>query len=353
MNAQQDNPTAKMKIYKHLYEQICAKDNICKAYRKARLGKRKKFYVRKFEQNVHDNIERLHQELLDESWMPLPYKQFTAYEPKERLIRAPQFRDRIVHHALIRVLEPIYAKILIHDTYASLKNKGTHAAIGRLTQFLRRDKDNTFVFHGDVRKFFDNIDHEVLIKILRKKIADERVINLVNKILTNQGITLGVTLGNYTSQWFANIYLSELDYFAKHHLKTKHYIRYMDDFLLLSDSKSELHSWKHQIEKFLNGELKLGLHPVKRQIFPSNTGVDFLGYTVWRDHKKLRRRNVKRFITRLNKFDKVASTTSFIEASLMSWKGYSIYADAYGLTKQLYNQHRVMQLSPLEAYVNV
>ena len=342
-----------MKTYKHLYEQICTKENICKAYRKARLGKRKKFYVRQFEQNVHDNIELLHQQLLNESWRPLPYKQFIAYEPKERLIRAPQFRDRIVHHALIQILQPIYDKILIYDTYASLKNKGTHAAVDRLTQFLRRDRDNAFVFHGDVRKFFDNIDHETLICILRKKIADERVISLIKKILTNQGISLGVTLGNYTSQWVANIYLNELDYFTKHHIKVKHYIRYMDDFLLLSDSKSELHSWKHQIEKFLNGELKLELHPVKRQIFPSNKGVDFLGYTVWRDHRKLRRRNVRSFISRLRKFDKVPSVTSFIEASLMSWKGYSLHADAYGLTKQLYAQHNVMQSSPLGAYVNV
>ncbi|AJP62064.1 reverse transcriptase [ANMV-1 virus] len=352
MNAQQDNPTAKMETYKHLYTQICTKENICKAYRKARLGKRKKFYVRKFESDVDANIEQLHQQLRDESWTPLPYKQFTAYEPKERLIRAPQFPDRIVHHALIRMLEPIYNKILIYDTYASRKNKGTHATVDRLTRFLRRDNDNVFVFHGDVRKFFDNIDHETLIKILRKKIVDERVITLIKKILTNQGISLGVTLGNYTSQWFANIYLSELDYFAKHNLKVKHYIRYMDDFLLLSDSKPELHRWKHQIEKFLNERLKLELHPVKRQIFPTNIGIDFVGYTIWKDHKKLRRRDVNRFISRLNEFDKLPVMTPFAEASLMSWKGYSIHADAFGLTKQLHKSHPAMQVSTLDRYIN-
>jgi retron-type reverse transcriptase len=342
-----------MKTYKHLYEQICTKENICKAYHKARLGKRKKFYVRKFESNVDINIKRLHRELRDETWMPLPYKEFIAYEPKKRLIRAPQFRDRVIHHALIQTLQPIYDKILIYDTYASRKDKGTHAAVDRLTQFLRRDRNNAFVFHGDVRKFFDNIDHETLIKILREKIADERVITLIRKILTNQGISVGVTLGNYTSQWFANIYLNELDYFAKHHLKVKHYIRYMDDFLLLSDSKSELHSWKHQIEKLLNGQLRLELHPIKRQIFPTHTGLDFLGYAIWNDHKKLRRRNVNRFISRLSKFDRAPAVTSFIEASLMSWKGYSIHGDAYGLTRQLYEQHHVMQSSPLEAYVDI
>jgi retron-type reverse transcriptase len=341
-----------MKTYKHLYEQICTKENICKAYHKARLGKRKKFYVRKFEADVDANIKRLHQELKDETWMPLPYKEFIAYEPKERLIRAPQFRDRIIHHALIRVLQPIYDKILIYDTYASRKNKGTHAAVDRLTQFLRRTNDNAFVFHGDVRKFFDNVDHETLIKILREKIVDERVITLIRKILTNQGISLGVTLGNYTSQWFANIYLNELDYFAKHDLKVKHYIRYMDDFLLLSDSKPELHSWKHQIEKLLNEQLNLELHPVKRQIFPTNIGVDFVGYTVWNDHKRLRRRNVNRFISRLNEFDKAPVITPFIEASLMSWKGYSIHADAYGLTKQLHESHPAMQAAALGKYID-
>ena len=339
-----------MKTYKHLYEQICTRENICRAYRKARLGKRKKFYVRKFESNADGNIKLLHQELLDESWTPLPYKEFIAYEPKERLIRAPQFRDRIVHHALVQVLKPIYEPVFIYDSYASLKDKGTHAAVNRLTQFLRRNKDNTFVFHGDVRKFFDNIDHETLIEILRKKIADEKVIALIKKILTNQGISLGVTLGNYTSQWFANIYLNELDYFSKHKLKVKNYIRYMDDFLLLSKSKSELHEWKHKIESFLHNELKLELHPVKRQIFPTSVGINFLGYTVWVNHRKLRRRNVKRFINRLKKFDMAPSVSPFIKSSLMSWKGYSIHADAYGLTRQLYEQHLAMRSFPLEGY---
>lgn len=341
-----------MKTYKHLYEQICTKKNICKAYRKARLGKRNKFYVQKFELNILDNIEQLHQELIDETWMPLPYKQFIAYEPKERLIRAPQFRDRIVHHAFAQVLKLIYEPIFVYDSYASLKNKGTLAAVSRLTQFLRRDSDNTFIFHGDVRKFFDNIPHETLIMILRKKITDERVINLIHKILTNQGISLGITLGNYTSQWFANIYLNELDYYIKHELKVKHYIRFMDDFLLLSDSKAELHTWKHKIKQFLKDELKLELHPVKQQIFPTSTGIDFLGYTVWKHHKKLRRRNVERFISRLNKYDKALSTTPFINASLMSWKGYSILADAFGLTKQLHQMHPAMQAFALEKYID-
>jgi len=351
VNIQQDNPT-KMKTYKYLYEQICTKKNICKAYRKAQLGKRNKFYVRKFESNILDNIEQLHQELIDETWMPLPYKQFIAYEPKERLIRAPQFRDRVVHHALVQVLKPIYEPIFIYDSYASLKDKGTLAAVKRLTQIIRRDCDNTFIFHGDIRKFFDNINHEILIRILREKIADERVINLIRKILTNQGISLGVTLGNYTSQWFANIYLNELDYYAKHELKVKHYIRFMDDFLLLSDSKRQLHDWKHKVKDFINEELKLELHPVKQQIFPTNTGIDFLGYTIWKDHKKLRRRNVERFTSRLKKYDKALAITPFTEASLMSWKGYSIHADAFGLTKQLHDLHPAMQAFALEKYTD-
>jgi retron-type reverse transcriptase len=341
-----------MKTHKHLYEKICTKENICEAYKKARLGKRKKFYVQKFELNAKDNIEQLHQELVDETWMPLPYKQFIAYEPKERLIRAPQFRDRVVHHALVQVLKPIYEPLFIYDSYASLKDKGTHAAVNRLTQFLRRDSDNTFIFHGDVRKFFDNIHHETLIHILRKKIADEKVITLFRKILTNQCISLGVTLGNYTSQWFANIYLNELDYYAKHELKVKHYIRFMDDFLLLSDSKVQLHTWKHKTKQFIKEELMLELHPIKQQIFPTNTGIDFLGYTVWKDHKKLRRRNVERFISRLNKFDKAPVITPFIEASLMSWKGYTTHADTFGLTKQLHEIHPAMRVFPIDKFID-
>jgi retron-type reverse transcriptase len=333
-----------MKRFKNLYPQVYDLENLRQAFRKAKRNKAKKFYVIEFEKNLEANLMEIQKELKDESWQPLTYKVFTTFDPKQRLIHAPRFRDRIVQHALMAILEPLYTPILIYDSYASLKHKGTHLAVDRLTGFLRRHENPLYCLKCDVRKFFDTIDHEILIQILRKKIGDERVITLIKKILVCGDITKGVTLGNFTSQWFANIYLNELDYFAKHILKAKEYVRYMDDFVILSESKDQLHDMKKQVDAFLQ-TLKLQLHPRKQEIFPVAQGIDFLGYVIWHDHRKLRRRNVWRFIHRLQGFERLSSqaTTDHIKSSIMSWKGYAQHADSYGLNRKLRQQHPLLE----------
>jgi RNA-directed DNA polymerase len=318
-------------------------DNLRQAFRKAKRNKAKKFYVIEFEKDLEVNLTQLQQELRDESWQPTTYKVFTTFDPKQRQIHAPRFRDRIVQHALMAVLEPIYTPILIHDSYASLKHKGTHVAVDRLTSFLRGHKNPVYVLKCDVRKFFDSIDHDLLIGILRKKIGDERVMVMIKKILACGGITKGVTLGNFTSQWFANIFLNELDYYVKHTLKIKEYIRYMDDFVILSEIKEELHTYKEKIDAFLKS-LNLQLHPKKQEIFPTLLGIDFLGYVIWHDHRKLRKRNIWRFIHRLQGFERAASkaTKEHIGASIMSWKGYAQHGDSWGLNRKLTSQHHLL-----------
>jgi len=291
---------------------------------------------------------QLQKELIKESWQPLPYKVFTTFDPKQRLIHAPRFRDRIVQHVLVAIVEPIYYPIFIYDSYASLKYKGTHIAIDRLTKFLRRHEEPVYVLKCDVRKFFDSIDHSTLIIILRKKIGDERVIRMCQKILACGGIRKGVTLGNYTSQWFANIYLNELDYFLKHGLKVKECIRYMDDIVVLSESKTRLHEIKKHIDTFLKA-LKLEFHTRKQEIFPAQVGIDFLGYRTWYDHRKLRKRNVWRFIRRLKQFEKELPEGKVSErhvvGSIMSWKGYAQHADSYGLNYKLAKEHPILEVT--------
>ena len=333
-----------MKRHRNLYKEVYNMDNLRQAYKKARRHKGKKFYVLEFEEHLEENLMQLQKELKEETWQPEPYKVFTTFDPKQRLIHAPRFRDRIVQHALVSVIEPIYYPIFIHDSYASLKHKGTHIAIDRLTQFLRRHEEPVYVLKCDVRKFFDSIDHDVLIGILRKKIGDERVIRMCQKILSCGGITKGVTLGNYTSQWFANIYLNELDYFLKHELRVKECIRYMDDVVVLSESKVWLHEVKRQVDAFLK-TLKLDLHPRKQEIFPARVGIDFLGYVTWHNHRRLRKRNVWRFIRRLRGFERSSDRMSgeHITGSIMSWKGYAQHADTFGLNHSLAAAHPILE----------
>jgi len=331
-----------MKRHRNLYEKVYDIENLRQAYRKARRHKGKRFYVIEFEQHLEENLVQLQKELKEEIWQPLPYKTFTTFDPKQRLIHAPRFRDRIVQHALIAVLEPIYYPIFICDSYASLKDKGTHAGVDRLTLFLRRHENPVYVLKCDIRKFFDSINHEVLVAILRKKIGDERLISACQKILCCGGITGGVTLGNYTSQWFANIYLNELDYLLKHELKCKEYIRYMDDIVVLSESKAWLHEVKKYIDAFLK-TLKLELHTRKQEVFPACVGIDFLGYVIWSDHRKLRKRNVWRFIRRLKGFERSSIVSEeHITGSVMSWKGYAQHADAFGLNRKLSGEYPIL-----------
>ena len=334
-----------MKRHRNLYEGVCSCENLAKAFNAARKGKRQKQYVIEFEENLEENLKQIHKELVTESWQPKPYKRFIAYDPKKRQIHAPVFRDRIVQHALMQVLEPIFDNLFIFDSYASRKGKGTHIAADRLTTFLRRYNGEVFVFKSDVKKFFENINHDVLMALIRKKIADEKVIRLILKIIKNDGIEKGLTLGNYTSQWFANIVLNELDYFVKHELKVKEYIRYMDDFAILAKSKEELHIIKHKIKAFLEEALKLELHKRKQWIFPASIGIDFLGYVIWQDHRRLRKRNIKRFINRLKIFENREDIPEeHIKGSLMSWKGYSQHADTWELNHSLIKKHSLVSI---------
>lgn len=329
-----------MKRVKNLYGSICDYENLLRAFKIARRGKSKKPYVVTFEADLERNLQTLLAELRAESWSPSPYKRFIIFEPKRRVIHAPIFRDRIVQHALMNIIEPIFDKTFIFDSYASRKKKGTHAGIVRLVEFLYRHDNAVYVLKCDVKKFFDSIDHNVLMHAIARKIGDTSVLALIQKIISNEGRTKGLTLGNYTSQCFSNIVLNELDYYIKMELRIREYVRYMDDFVILSESKAELHKWKRQLRVFLETKLKLELHDRKQWVFPECVGIDFLGYVTWRDKRKLRKRNIKRFLARLKKFEHTMGIPQeHIKSSIMSWKGYSIFANARQLNLTIIKSH--------------
>ena len=257
------------KTYKHLYPQVTSFEAVYQAWRQARRGKRYTAAAASFERNLDVELLTLHQELSAETWQPGGFRSFTVHEPKRRKISAAPFRDRVVHHALINVLEPIYERTFIDDSYANRKGKGTHAALDRCTHYLRRFK---YVLQCDVQQFFPAVDHALLKAALAHKIACEPTMNLCAQIIdSGEGIltneyTLrwfpgddlfgvdrprGLPIGNQTSQFWANVYLNPLDQFVKHTLRCKGYIRYVDDFLLFADDKVTLHRWRVELIEFL------------------------------------------------------------------------------------------------------
>src|SRR3989344_2979950 len=300
-----------MKTYNRLYERLYSYENLYLAYQKARKEKTKKQYVLDFEAYLEGNLIRLKKDLQTFDYKPNKLKKFIVRDPKTRTIHASAFRDRVVHHALVNVLEPIFEKVFIHDSYASRKDKGTHPAVARFLYFMRKVSRNgrcvknswngnsicCYVFKADIKKYFDNVGHAVLLGIIRRKVKDEGVLWLVKVILDNFDSPLkvkGMPLGNYTSQFFANVYLNELDYFVKHILKAKYYIRYVDDFVILHSSKSQLVKWKEEINNFLRKELGLELHPDKSNIYSLSQGIDFVGFRNYYYYKLLRKRNIRK-----------------------------------------------------------
>lgn len=340
--------------YNKLYPKLYSYDNLESAFRKARLGKSKKYYVINFEKDLENNLKQLQKELIEHTYSPKKMKRFVVRDPKTRTIHASVFRDRIVHHTIVNLLNPIYEKIFIYDSFASRKNKGNHEGIKRFEGFVRKVSLNGrliknpynnnsiqgYCLKADIKKYFDSMDHDILIKILEKKIDDKNLIDLIKKILNNFEIEKGVglPLGNYTSQFFANVYLNELDYFIKHKLKAKYYIRYVDDFVILHRSKKRLEYFMKEIKIFLES-LKLELHPDKSSILPLRNGVDLLGYRVFYHYRLLRKRNIRYFKKKLENnlelFKNNEITKERLNCRIQGWCGHAKFANTYNLRKKL------------------
>lgn len=268
-----------------------------------------------FERNLENNLFQLHYSLKNKTYQHGGYHRFHIYDPKFRVINKASVRDRVLHHAIYRVLYPIFDKTYIHDSYSCRISRGTHRSVKRLENFTRKVSKNytkpCFALKCDIRKFFDSVDQETLFKIIKKKIQDREVLLLIWEIiqsyLTNQlsrggGLDRkGIPLGNLTSQLFANIYLDKLDQFIKHQLKIKCYLRYSDDFVLIANNIDFLKSLIPQIDKFLDSKLKLKLHPNKIIIKKLRQGIDFLGYVVLPRYTVLRAKTRRRMLKRVNK----------------------------------------------------
>lgn len=337
-----------MKKITDVYSKIITKENLYQAAYLASRGRRYSLPVADFNFGVEKEIEKLYKELSGKTYRHGNYRVFTVYEPKERKIAAAPFRDRVIHHALTDIIEPIYDKSFIYDSYACRVGKGTHKALDRAQSFLRKNK---YCLHADIKKYFFSIDHNILKKILLKKIEDNDVLWLINEIIdsANQlsGIsvykkTKGLPIGNLTSQFFANLYLNELDFYVKFRLGSRYYLRYMDDFLLFSDDKGYLKEARSLIREFLANKLGLKMHEEKSKVYDVNSGVKFLGFRLYKSHRRLASANSRRFNKRLTIFskllDKKKITYRQVIDSLRCWVNHSQYAKTGGLRLSLWNK---------------
>jgi len=329
------------KRYGNLYEKVYNFQNLILASALARRGKRKKIDVCNFEYNLEENIIDIQDKLKNENYKFSDYEMFLIKEPKERLISKAIYKDRVVHHALCNVIEPILDKAMIYDSYACRTDKGTHKAIKRAHYFLRQNK---WVLKIDIKKYFFTIDHKILFNLIKTKIKDNRLLYLISKLLYSYKTDdnyyysfdnddlfsrtreRGLPIGNLTSQLFANFFLTTFDRYVKEDLKIKGYLRYMDDMLIFCDSKERLNAIKAKAINFLN-KMRLKISENKTQLFPQNNGIRFLGFHIYKNGKKILRANLirfkKRFKNRAYLYENKKILFENLLLSLNSWIGYA------------------------------
>src|SRR3989344_5655219 len=323
-----------MKTYNNLWQTLCSKAHLYNAFLRARKRKTKKIYVQEFESNLEENLFLLRAELVLHVYHPQPLTTFVIRDPKTRVISKSSFRDRIVHHALVSLLEPIFDKSFIFDSYANRKGKGTLKAWQRFNVFKRK-RDVRCVLKADIAHYFDEVSHEKLLEIIGRTIKDNEVLWLIKIILGNHNIVAGkgMPLGNLTSQFFANVYLNELDQFVKHQLRIRWYIRYVDDFVIFGSEKALLKRCQVAISCFLRDRLRLRLHEGKSKVRMIQQGIAFLGLRIFWYHCLLRKVNIRKMFSRLDGY-KIDYGKKFVlydqvYNSFEGWSGYAKHADTY------------------------
>ncbi len=324
-----------MKRYGNLYNKIYDYENLILAHHNARRGKAFYQEVQNFNKN-EDYCTRLIQDMLkNKTYKTSDYKIFTIIDRgKEREIyKLPYFPDRVVQWAVMLQIEPIFLETFIFDSYAAIPNKGMHIASKRLSKWLKYDKENTmYCFKMDVKKFFPNISHDILKQLLRRKIKDKELLELLDEIIDSTDS--GIPIGNYISQYFANYYLTFFDHWIKEELGIKYYMRYMDDLIILNKSKEDLHEIKIKIDKYLSEELQLTIKS-NWQVFPVDSrGIDFMGYRHFRNYTLLRKTTYKKFRRKMNKLNKKRELNDSDVCSIRSYEGWLIWCNSYNLRRK-------------------
>ena len=320
-----------MKRKGFLYESIYNIENLKLAEKNARKGKQWQTGVIQFDKNAEDNIINLYHVLKNQEYRTSKYTVFKIFEGKEREIcRLPYYPDRIVHHSIMNVLEPIFVATFTSNTYSCIKKRGIHKCANDLKKALR-DKTNTqYCLKLDIKKFYPSIKHTILKELLARKFKDPKLIALLNEIIDSINNGIGIPIGNYISQFLANFYLSAFDHWIKETLQIKYYFRYCDDIVILGKSKDELHSILFKIQQYLHTKLELSVKP-NHQVFPINSrGIDFVGYRFYHTHTLLRKRIKKNFI-RMIKYNHNAK-------SIASYNGWLTHCNSINIKRKYIKQ---------------
>ncbi len=321
----------------HSYQYIISVENLLAAWQEFLVGKRSRRDVQGFERGLMSNIFSLHHDLTTKQYQHSAYEAFNISDPKPRNIHKASVRDRLLHHAIYRVMYPFFDKTFISDSYSCRIGKGTHKAIKRFQRFAYQTSSNhtrtVWVLKCDIKKFFANIDHSILLGVLKQYIPSPGTMRLLENIIYSfQTIPgKGLPLGNLTSQLFVNIYMNEFDQFMKHELKTRFYVRYADDLVVLSADRNRLNSLVSQIQQYLSEKLYLTLHSKKVSIQTMASGVDFLGWVHFPTHRVLRTATKRRMIQRVHDYP--------TPETLQSYLGLLRHGETYDMRQQLLSSY--------------
>ena len=326
------------------YDDKLTLTNLYNAFYRAKKGKIDKKEIIKFEQNLESNLISIYDELLNLTYIPSKYREFTIYEPKERLIQALPIKDRVIHQWYVEeFLKPYMVPKFINDTYACIIGRGTHKSYQKIKHYMRcmrKIYGDYYIIKLDIKKYFFSIDRETLYNILEKNFKDKKFLKLTKAIIGDFN-EKGIPIGNYTSQYFANIYLNELDHYIKFDLRIKYYCRYMDDFVILVKNKETAKEVFRKIEKFLIETLKLELNK-KSKYYSSKKGCDFCGYIIHEDYVLLRKRNKNNLKRKVKTWCKLYSSKKLditkFKQSYVSFLGYSRHADSYKFINNIQTQ---------------
>ncbi len=344
------------------YTSLCTWDNLWLAYRKAAKGKRGGLPAATFEHQVADKLVQLQDDLRQKTYRPGDYHHFFIHEPKRRKISAAPFRDRVVHHALCSLIEPVFDACFIADSYANRAGKGTHAAVNRLQAFARQ---YPYVLRMDIVKHFPALDHAILMQEIAAVIHDVDMCWLIEQILASGKDVLkdeyqmvyfpgddlfalhrprGLPIGNLTSQFWSNVYMNPLDWFVQRELGCNAYLRYVDDFALFSSDKQQLWDWKAAVVERL-ARLRLTAHEREAQVTPTKDGIPWLGFVVYPTHRRLKRRNTANFTHRLEHnidlYESGEISFAEMDASVQGWINHVRYADTWGLRGHIFDNHPI------------
>ncbi|WP_211217789.1 reverse transcriptase/maturase family protein [Fodinicurvata sediminis] len=341
-----------------MFDEMIGWERMLEAWRLAAKGKRYKTDVLCFGQRWEEELIELQHLLLWDEWRPRPMRRFTVHRPKTRLIEAPDFRDRIVHHLLSLACEPLFERRFVAHSFACRKGRGTHAARAHVVAMLRQAQrrwGRVYVLQCDVRQFFPSIDHEMLLCRIGRVVQDERVMQIWRRAILRDDQATGLPIGALTSQMSGNVYLDPLDHWIKDDLGCPYYARYMDDFLILGPHKGRLQELRTAIAQRLANADRLMLHP-KSQVYPASQGVDFCGYRSWASHALPRKRNLVAARKRLRRLAQRHAAGEIgperLEASLASFEGYTKHCDGARTTASILAEVEETLGQPLHQALN-